>query len=57
MNEQEIDYGSWLTEDLRDLYKHTIWERDRAEVYSDRAALNQQALRVRAEIQKRNDDE
>jgi hypothetical protein len=57
MNEQEIDYGSWLTEDLRELYKHTIWERDRAEVYSDRAALNQQALRVRAEIQKRNDNE
>ena len=57
MNEREIDYGSWLTEDLKDLYKHTLWERDRAEVYSDRATLNQQALRVMAEIQKRNDNE
>ena len=57
MNEQEIDYGSWLTEDLRALHKHTLWDRDRAEVYSDRAALNQQALRIMAEIQKRNDNE
>ena len=57
MDNNDIDYGSWLTEDLKDLYKHTLWERDRAEVYSDRATLNQQALRVRAEIQKRNDNE
>ena len=55
--EEDYDYGSWLTEDLKNLYKQTLWERDRAEVYSDRAALNQQALRVRAEIQKRNDNE
>ena len=53
--EEDYDYGSWLTEDLRNLYKQTLWERDRAEVYSDRASLNQQALRVMAEIQKRND--
>ena len=55
MNEREIDYGSWLTEDLRDLYKHTLRDRDRAEVYSDRATLNQQALIIMAELQKRND--
>ena len=57
MDEHEIDYGSWLTEDLRDLYKQTLKDRDRSEVYSDRAQLNQQALRIMAEIQKRNDDE
>ena len=57
MDNNEIDYGSWLTEDLRDLYKHTLRDRDRAEVYSDRATLNQQALRIMAEIQKRNDNE
>ena len=55
MNEREIDFGSWLTEDLRDLYKHTLRDRDRAEVYSDRATLNQQALIIMAELQKRND--
>ena len=57
MDKNEIDYGSWLTEDLRDLYKQTLKDRDRSEVYSDRAQLNQQALRIMAEIQKRNDDE
>ena len=57
MDEHEIDYGSWLTEDLRDLYKQTLKDRDRSEVYSDRAQLNQSALRIMAEIQKRNDNE
>ena len=57
MDKNEIDYGSWLTEDLRDLYIQTLKDRDRSEVYSDRAQLNQQALRIMAEIQKRNDDE
>ena len=55
--DEDYDYGSWLTEDLRNLYKQTLWDRDRAELYSDRAQLNQQALRIMAEIQKRNDDE
>ena len=57
MDNNEIDYGSWLTEDLRDLYKQTLKDRDRSEVYSDRAQLNQSALRIMAEIQKRNDNE
>ena len=56
MNEREIDYGSWLTEDLRDLYKQALKDRDRSwMIYSDRAQLNQQACRIMAEIQKRND--
>ena len=53
--DEDYDYGSWLTEDLRNLYKQTLWDRDRAELYSDRAQLNQQACRIMAEIQKRND--
>ena len=53
--EEDYDYGSWLSEDLKNLYKQTLWERDRGEVYSDRAQLNQQACRIMAEIQKRND--
>ena len=58
MDEHEIDYGSWLTEDLRDLYKQALKDRDRSwMIYSDRAQLNQQALRIMAEIQKRNDNE
>ena len=53
----EIDYGGWLIEDLKELYSELIKERDRLEDYSDRVQLNQNALRVMAEIQKRNNDE
>ena len=40
---QEIDYGGWLTEDLKELYSELIKERDRMELYSDRAQINQNA--------------
>ena len=53
----EIDYGGWLTEDLKELYSELIRERDRLEEYSDRVQVNQNALRVMAEIQKRNENE
>ena len=53
----QIDYGGWLTEDLRELYSELIKERDRLEDFSDRAQANQNALIVMAEIQKRNEDE
>ena len=53
----EIDYGGWLTEYLRELYSELIRERDRLEDYSDRVQVNQNALRVMAEIQKRNENE
>ena len=51
----ELDYGGCLTEDLRELYDELLKERDRLEDYSDRAQMNQNALIVMAEIQKRND--
>jgi len=54
---QEIDYGGWLTEDLRELYSELIKERDRMELYSDRSQINRNALIIMAEIQKRNEDE
>ena len=50
-----IDYGGWLTEDLRELYDELVKQRDRLEDYSDRAQANQNALIVMAEIQKRNE--
>ena len=55
--EEDYNYGSWLTEDLKSLYKQTLKDRDITELYSDRAVLNQQALQIMAELQKRNDDE
>ena len=51
----QIDYGGWLTEDLKELYEELLKERDRLEDYSDRAQANQNALIVMAEIQKRNE--
>ena len=48
----EIDYGGWLIEDLKELYSELIKERDRLEDYSDRVQVNQNALRVIAEIKK-----
>tara|TARA_B100002019_G_C20754833_1_gene350228 strand:- start:179 stop:343 length:165 start_codon:yes stop_codon:yes gene_type:complete len=53
----EIDYGGWLTEDLRELYSELIKERDRLEDYSDRVQVNQNALMIMAEIQRRNENE
>jgi len=50
----DLDYGGWLTEDLQELYEELIKERDRLEDFSDRAQINQNALIVMAEIQKRN---
>jgi hypothetical protein len=49
----ETDYGGWLDEDLRDLYKDLMWRRNRSEDYSDRVDLNQEGLRILAELQKR----
>ena len=37
----DIDFGSWLTEDLKDYYKDLIKLRDRSEIYSDRVECNQ----------------
>ena len=54
---QEIDYGGWLTEELKELYSELIKQRDRLEDYTDRAQTNQYALIVMAEIQRRNTDE
>ena len=52
-----MDYGSWLIEDLREHYKDLLKERDRAEIYSERADCNREALKVMAEIQQRENNE
>ena len=56
MDDNEKDYGGWLIEDLKSLYKQTLKDRDKSESYSDRSELNVMALKMMAEIQKRNDD-
>ena len=47
------DYGAWLTEDLKEYYKDLMKERDRSELYSERAELNNMMLIVLSEIQSR----
>jgi len=47
------DYGGWLTEDLKDHYKELIRSRDRSEMYSERAELNNMMLTILKEIQLR----
>ncbi len=51
----EMDYGGWLSEDLRKLYKDLLYSRDRSEDYSDRAEINQTVLKIMAVLQSRND--
>ena len=47
------DYGAWLTEDLKGYYKDLMRQRDRSEMYSERAELNNMMLIVLSEIQSR----
>ena len=51
--EDDHDFGGWLTEDLKDHYKELIRSRDRSEMYSERAELNNMMLIVLSEIQSR----
>ena len=50
---EEIDYGGWLIEDLKEHYKDLMKQRDHSEMYSDRAELNNMMLIILSEIQSR----
>ena len=52
-----IDYGGWLTEDLEAHYKEIIKERQRSELFSERAEINKRAMLVMTEILKRKKSE
>ena len=52
---QDIDYKSWLTEDLKQFHKDLIKERSRCETYSERADLNKIMRNVSEEIQSRKE--
>ena len=51
--EDDHDYGGWLTEDLKEHYKELMRQRDRSEMYSERAELNNMMLKILSEIQLR----
>ena len=51
--DDDHSFGGWLTEDLKGYYKDLMKERDRSEMYSDRAELNKRMLIILSEIQSR----
>jgi hypothetical protein len=51
--DDDHDYGGWLTEDLKEHYDYLMKQRDRSELYSDRAELNNMMLTILSEIQSR----
>ena len=52
---QDIDYKSWLTEDLEDYHKELMKERNRCETYSDRVEVNKIMRNILEEIQSRKE--
>ena len=50
---EKNDYGGWLIEDLKDHYKELMRQRNRSEMYSERAELNNVMLIILSEIQSR----
>ena len=54
---EAIDYGGWLTEDLEAHYKEIIKERERSELFTERAEINKRAILVMTEILKRKKSE
>ena len=51
--DDDYNYGAWLTEDLKEHYDYLMKQRNRSEMYSDRAELNNMMLIILSEIQSR----
>ena len=51
--DDDYNYGGWLIEDLKELYKNLKEQRQHSELYSDRAELNNMMLIILSEIQSR----
>ena len=51
--DDDHSFGGWLTEDLKEHYDYLMKQRDRSEMYSDRAELNNMMLIILSEIQSR----
>jgi hypothetical protein len=52
-----IDYRSWLEEDLVKLLTDLKFQRDRVETYSERVDINQEIGAVKTELNTRKDNE
>ncbi len=49
----EIDFRSWLTEDLEDLKNSLEKDRYKVETYSERAELNKSIMAIKRELELR----
>ena len=53
-----IDYGSWITEELERLKNHMVFQKEHfAETYSERVDLNLEIQRIKKELRIRKKDE
>ena len=53
----DVDFRSWLTEDLEDLATQLTKDRTRVETYSERAELNKSIGAIRRELELRKKNE
>ena len=53
----DIDFRSWITEDLEELADQLTKDRARVETYSDRAELNKSIMAIRRELELRKKHE
>ena len=51
--DDDHSFGGWLIEDLKEHYDYLMKQRNRSEMYSDRAELNNMMLIILSEIQSR----
>ena len=57
IGKMNMDYSSWLIEDLEDYINELLIVRTRAELYSERAECNAQIQEIKTEINKRKENE
>ena len=53
----ELNFASWLTEDLYSLLSDLKFQRDRVETYSERVDINQEIGSIKKELRTRKDNE
>ena len=53
----DLNFTSWLTEDLQSLLSDLKFQRDRVETYSERVDLNLEIQNVKKELSIRKKDE
>ena len=53
----DLNFTSWLTEDLQSLLSDLKFQRDRVETYSESVDINQEIGAIKKELRTRKDNE